>query len=194
MTEDRVAAYLLGEQGLRGDVRGLIARVTERVRGYDDPQGPSFQTGSIMGTGSHRPTSSSESTEVLFELACDLICWMADSRGTPQAKTNLWRVLRRDDITDVDYLLGWERGPVSVQGKLAEVREKVRELTKVEPLPLKSQERLASLRDIFVAFMGECDHQFREEPGSDTALKVFECALCQARYATYGGSLEWFAV
>lgn len=191
---EHLAPYLLGEERpwLRS-TRGLIGRVASRVREYDDPQGPGFVTGSVQMLGS-RSSPSSESTEILFDLAVSLIQWMAGSKGTDEASHRLWLTLRRDGISDVDYLLGWEGSAGEVRGKLSEVQEKVRDLTRDERIPEQNQARCNDLIEILRGFMGECAHSFEEQPSEVEGTHVLRCALCGAAFVTYGDNPEMFTI
>lgn len=187
-----LATYLLGESEAWTSSRGLIARVMERVRAWESDWRPGFHTGSVMGTGNGAPSSGNESDEMLFDLACSLLEWRSKG-GTQEARDKLRRTLVKEQVSDLDYLLGVEDDP-DYPGVLNQVRLTVREMVKPDPMPSKSKDQLEGLVDILQSFIGSCSHDFSEQTSEIRKMHVMRCTKCPAAFYTIDGVDGWFAL
>lgn len=194
-----ISRYLLGDTGRFSETEGLLRRVEKSVRSLDTGYGPQFQTGSIQLVGvSGGDSEEPERIEEVFELAVGLNEWMGQGigTGTHDSKKHLWEWLRKNQLTDVEYLVGWSSDDEGADGKLSQVRSRLRDLLNPDPIPDPNMTRAVSLMEFLRHWLGECTHDFHEEPSEVRTVHIYRCRsqFCDAGYAVYDGSPEWFSV
>ena len=189
--------YLLGSEHAGA---GLLARIRDRIEALSELLGPRYRTGWYIPThgsgGSDNETEEGQ-VEALTDLACALVEWQGRGFGTSstQAKNKFLAYLRKEKITDVEYLLGKKDSDQDDHaGKLALIRNEVRDLLKPESPPIQDHLRCLSLVEFLKAWLGNCSHNFEPMPSDDPNIIVMTCTNCYAGYRTYGDDDAWLAV
>lgn len=187
---DDLYRYLLGGSTPRfGDTKGLIQRVRTRLQAMQGGYGPKFHSSSIQQVGQHFSDQEEEGIEGVFDLYVALIEWESGKKATLDSRRHLWDYLRKNEISDIDALVGMDKD----QGKLVQIQRWVRDAFRVEPLSERDSARLENLVAILRGFLGECAHQMVEQPSEVKGVQVYRCE-CGAAYWTYDGNEGRYAV
>jgi hypothetical protein len=168
---------------LLGDVYGgpgLIRRVKAKVLELTADDGPTYRTGSIIGMADNAYDSEEDAARVL-DLAIGIIEWKGQGigRASEQTKRALTGYLRRNRISDVDYLVGGKRKD---SGRLNEVSTEVKSLLASDNPPSTAIFRCKALTRFLTEWLGsDCEHVFVPIESDDPRLRVLVCD-CGARY------------
>lgn len=193
--------YLLGTI----DGKGLIERVAERVQEVSSSIAPRFRTNWYIPTrgAGHENESAEGLIDRVFDLALAMNEWLGPGigRSHPHTHPGLVTYLRRNRITDVSYLIGVTESESHrlseddqrdlKHGKLQEVGHEVKRLLQPDSPSGQAVERCDELMRFLRGWLGNCDHDFVQEPSDDPRIIVMKCH-CGAGYWESKG--EWAQV
>lgn len=184
---EQLRIHLLGDPS--SSIQGLITRVGDKVKSYATGYGPAFHTGSVMLTGVSR-SAESETYEDLFELGLSILGVLRGQRVPFESALQVRQWLTKNQRTDVEYLIGCEQD----EGLLDQLRDRVKQMFREEPLSLRSAVVLRDIKDTLQGFLGGCAHEFTEQPSEAKGVHVMRCH-CGAAYTAYDGNdATWYPV
>lgn len=178
---DELRDYMLGGERVGP---GLIRRVQHRVEQLSSSIGLGLSLRYDWYIPTRGAFHSQEDSEGLIEKVIDLATalneWSGNGIGTsaPGSERHLLKYLRDNRITDVEYLTG-------SHGRLQRTREELKDLMGSDEPTERDRERALELMRYLKGWMGDCDHDFQEEPADD-GIQVWRCE-CGARYSEVGG-------